>query len=399
LVNLAILLAAPHRLLFLTGVVQLAATMLWWLAVLSGLYFGTTAPAGGTIPQSLLHAPLLIYLAIPALFFGFLLTVFPRWMGYPDLTKNSFAPVGIGHALAAIASWLGLGTGNDHLLTIAFALGLLTSLWGTGALLSVALRERRDGKRPTWHGWSILAAFMFGIAGQIALMVFLRDSAGFTLPLANSLGLWAFLLPVFVTVCHRMIPFFAANVVQGYDRWRPDWLLGVFWGGTAIMVIGLLFEMAMLVTGGSGLLAALTALMAFRWWPRSAAPALLWVLIIGFAWAPIGYTLAALSSLGLPLGRAPEHALTIGFASSLIIAMVTRVTQGHSGRPLTLPLVGKLAFAGVQMAAIIRVIAVIHEENGPWLTISAAVFLLALAPWTARAVTIYLSPRKDGKAG
>lgn len=395
-----IVFAAPHRLLFLIGVAQLSALMLWWLVVLSGLHFGSAAPPGGAIPQALLHAPLLIYLAIPPLFFGFLLTVFPRWMGYPDLTKAAFAPVGVGYAIAAAVSCWGLGAGSDLALVIAFALAFLASLWGTGALLSVALRERRDGKGPTWHGWSILAAFLFGLGGQAAFLTFLvNPSAADALLIANRLGLWAFLLPVFLTVCHRMVPFFAGNAVEGYARWRPDWLLAAFWGSTVLLLAGKFLDSIAFATAGSVLLAGLTALMAFKWWPRGSAPTLLWVLIIGFAWAPMGYALTALSSLGLPLGRAPEHALTIGFASSLIVAMVTRVTQGHSGRPLELPSVGKFAFAGLQVAAVTRTLAAVRTENGPWLVVSAALFLLAFAPWSARNVVIYLSPRKDGKAG
>ncbi len=396
----AIVFVAPHRLPFLVGTVQLGALMLWWLVALSGLHFGTAAPPGDTIPPSLLHAPLLMYLAIPPFFFGFLLTVFPRWMGYPDLTKTAYAPVGFGYAAAAVTSWWGLGAGSDFVVVIAFALALIACLWGTGTLLSVALRERRDGKGPTWHGWSILAAFAFGLGGQTAFLIFLvQPSATDTLLIANRLGLWAFLLPVFLTVCHRMVPFFAGNVVEGYARWRPDWLLAALWGGTITMLAGAFLDFVVLTTTGAALLAGLTALMAFKWWPRGTAPALLWVLIIGFAWAPVGYALTALYSLGLPLGRAPEHALTIGLASSLIVAMVTRVTQGHSGRPLELPFVGKFAFAGIQAAAIARTLAAIHEENGPWLVISAALFLFALAPWAARNIVIYLSPRKDGKAG
>lgn len=73
----AILFAAPHRLLFLTGIAQLAATMLWWTVALAGIYFGTMAPPNGNIPASLLHAPILIYLVLPPLFFGFLRTVIP----------------------------------------------------------------------------------------------------------------------------------------------------------------------------------------------------------------------------------------------------------------------------------------------------------------------------------
>ncbi|MBL0116620.1 MAG: NnrS family protein [Sphingomonadales bacterium] len=103
----AIVFVAPHRLPLLVGTVQPGALMLWWLVALSGLHFGTAAPPGDTIPPSLLHAPLLMYLAIPPFFFGFLLTVFPRWMGYPDLTKTAYAPVGFGYAAAAVTSWWG----------------------------------------------------------------------------------------------------------------------------------------------------------------------------------------------------------------------------------------------------------------------------------------------------
>lgn len=399
MVKSAVLLAAPHRLLFLIGVVQLVAMMLWWLAVLSGLHLGTTTPAGGDIPQALLHAPMLVYLALPPLFFGFLLTVFPRWMGLPDMDRESYAPVAGGYGLAAFLTWGASLSGNDRLLAAAFASAALACLWGVSVLLSIALRERRDGKPPTWHGWSILAAFVFGLIGQIALMVFLLDPAGSTLPLANGLGLWAFLLPVFVTVCHRMIPFFAGNVVSGYVRWRPFWVLGAYWGGTVLLLAGQLLDVGLLRAASAAMLCALTALMSWKWWPRVQAPALFWVLIIAFAWAPFGFALTALSSLGFPLGRAPEHALTIGFAGSLLIAMVTRVTQGHSGRPLELPLVGRIAFGGMQITALVRIGAALNEESGMWLVLSAAVFIIALLPWAVRNAFIYLAPRKDGKSG
>lgn len=400
MVRPSVIFAAPHRFLFLVGALQLLVLSGWWLATLLGLHFDFAAPPGGIIPPALLHAPLLVFLAIAPLFFGFLLTVFPRWMGYPDLTKKAYAPVGTGYALAALTSGLGLAAGNDLLLLAAFALALLASLWGSGALLSVALRERRDGKGPTWHGWSILAAHGFGLAAQLALLLFLADPAkSDALAFANRLGLWVFLLPVFMTVCHRMLPFFAANVVEGYVRWRPDWLLAAFWGGTLLLLAGLQFELAGLRAASAAFLAALTALMAFKWWPRSQAPALLWVLVLGVAWAPPGYALFAATSLGAALGRAPEHALTIGFAGSLIVAMVTRVTQGHSGRPLELPVAGKIAFAGMQAAALARIIAGFRAESGLWLVAAVALFLAALAPWALRNAIIYLLPRKDGKNG
>ncbi|MBL0116621.1 MAG: hypothetical protein IPP45_15280 [Sphingomonadales bacterium] len=101
----------------------------------------------------------------------------------------------------------------------------------------------------------------------------MQPSATDTLLIANRLGLWAFLLPVFLTVCHRMVPL-AGNVVEGYARWRPDWLLAALWGGTITMLAGAFLDFVVLTTTGAALLAGLTALMAFKWWPRGTAPAL-----------------------------------------------------------------------------------------------------------------------------
>lgn len=399
MVKSAILFAAPHRLLFLTGIVQLAATMLWWTVVLAGIYFGTVALPNGDIPASLMHAPILIYLVLPPLFFGFLLTVFPRWMGYPDLEQRAYAPLAVGYALSAVLCWAGLFADSDILLTGAFAAAFLAGLWGAFLLASIAIRERRDGKIPTWHGWSILAAFAFGIAGHFAVIAFMVDPANGTLPFANRIGLWAFILPVFFTVCHRMVPFFAGNVVERYVRWRPLWLLAAFWVGTVFLVVAEVTGQMILLSLGSALIAALTALMVWKWWPRAKAPALLWVLIIGFAWAPLGYALAFLGSTGFELGRAPEHALTIGFASSILVAMVTRVTHGHSGRPLYFPVVAWIAFVGMQTAALARIAAAVRYDSPAWLLASATIFVACFAPWMLRNGAIYLQARIDGKAG
>lgn len=80
---------------------------------------------------------------------------------------------------------------------------------------------------------------------------------------------------------------------------------------------------------GSTGLALMTSMMAFKWWPQGPAPGLLNALLWGFLWAPAGFALSALDAGGVALGRAPLHALLIGFAGSMLVAMVTRVTQGH----------------------------------------------------------------------
>jgi uncharacterized protein involved in response to NO len=98
-------------------------------------------------------------------------------------------------------------------------------------------------------------------------------------------------------------------------------------------------------------------------------------------------------------GRAAIHLQTVGFAASLVVAMVTRVTQGHSGRPLMMPATAWFAFAIVQVATLLRLFAAIRGEHLVLLVLSALCLFAGLVPWAARGIWIYLSPRADGRQG
>jgi len=154
------------------------------------------------------------------------------------------------------------------------------------------------------------------------------------------LGVWMFLLPVFVVVCHRMIPFFTANVVPFVTSFRPWWLLAAM---VAAPVAHGLVDAAGLSAWTFVVdlpVAILMIAVTVRWGiVQSLANRLLAMLHLGFVWFGTGFALYAISSLAERvgangLGFAPMHALTIGFASSLLMAMVTRVTCGHTGRTL-----------------------------------------------------------------
>lgn len=403
--RIAITFAAAHRPLFLAGVLNFALLMIWWTATLFDIYIWPIGLASGDVPASFLHAPVMLFLMVPSFFFGFLLTVFPRWIGYPDLGLKQYAPIGSAFIIASVLAWIALTDGNQHLLAIALCvagLGWLSALWHMIVLLTA---ERRDGKGPTWHGWSAFAALCFGLVGLGLSVKFLLTLDAEAYQLANSLGTFGFLLPIFFTVTHRMIPFFAGNVVKDYVAWRPYWLLALLW---VFLIAHLLLSLGgyenLQFTSASALF-ALTATMLWRWWPRQQAPGLFMVLIWGFAWAPIGFALIALGSFtafagyDVSLGRAPVHAIYIGMAGSLVIAMVTRVTLGHSGRPLAMNRLTWLAFWAIQLSAIARIVAGVRGEHGHWFVLAGVIWILLVTPWTLRQAGIYLSKRADGKAG
>jgi uncharacterized protein involved in response to NO len=152
-------------------------------------------------------------------------------------------------------------------------------------------------------------------------------------------------------------------------------------------------------------LAALGAWLTWRWLPRAAMPPLLAVLFAGFAWLPVAMLLYAIQSAWFAwsgefaLGRAPAHALFVGYYGSLLVAMVTRVTHGHSGRPLELGTVGGFAFVTVQVVAVTRIVAEVARDGAAWQAIASLGWLIAFLPWVIRSGLIYLSPRIDGKPG
>lgn len=403
--RIAILLAAAHRLPFLAGVLNLSVLMIWWAVTLFDLHIAPIGLPVGDFPATLQHAPVMLYVMLPAFFFGFLLTVFPRWTGYPDLSREQYAPIGFAVIGASILAWCALFSGHHIVLAIALcvsALGWILVLWRMAALLAA---DMRSGKAPSWHGWSVFTALCFGLAGLGFAFWFLLFSDGSAYLVANSVGTFGFVLPVFFTVAHRMIPFFAGNVVKDYVRWRPYWVLALLWILLVIQQLSIIGDLLLWQGLSAIALSLLTALMLWRWWPRNEAPGLLMVLIWGFAWAPVGFALIAITSLsgfagmGIDLGRAPVHALYIGMAGSLIIAMVTRVTQGHSGRPLTMNRMSWTAFWGVQLSVIARILAGIRGEHGHWLVLAAVIWIAFVSPWAARQARIYMSKRVDGKAG
>jgi uncharacterized protein involved in response to NO len=89
----------------------------------------------------------------------------------------------------------------------------------------------------------------------------------------------------------------------------------------------------------------------------------------------------------------------MGVLGSLLVAMVTRVTQGHSGRPLELGGAATFAFVALQLVAVLRIVAELAPDQMAWQAVAAAGWLLAFAPWVVRSLRIYATPRIDGKPG
>ncbi len=398
--------AAPHRLFFFSGAIQLILPLLFWSVELLGRYTTIWTPLNTLIPATWAHSFLMIYGVFIFFIFGFLMTVFPRWMNTELIKKEHYVATFI---------WM-----NAGLFIFEFSLffnassifsGLLIFLtgwlFGIYWLFQCFKRAPKQNKR---YEIVTLLALLGGASGIVSYAIWFYTDNWYFLQLAILMGIWLYLVPLLFTVSHRMLPFFSSNIIANYTIFQPGYTLWIFLAGCISHFTLSLLDLSQWLFLADIPLAAVALLHTIRWQlHKSFKDRLLAVLHMAFFWLFIGLALFSIQSLLLfltgefILGKSPLHALTIGFFSSLLIAMSSRVTMGHSGRMLILDKISWALFLGLQLAAVMRISADLQFDNvllSHNLNLAAAaLWLLSLSVWFVKYAPIYLSGRVDGREG
>lgn len=394
--------AAPHRVMFFGGALQVMAAMLWWLLDLT-MRYGMGRPVEWVIAPNAAHAYLMVYGMFPFFMFGFLMTTFPRWMAGRVIPASRYVPAFVFLLLGAALSYPGL-VGGKMLLAVSVMLTLCGWAIAWYALLRVLLDTARQDKR---HPIVALLALALGWCGVASYLVWLLNGQAIWLNLALQAGIWLFLLPVFITVGHRMIPFFTSGHCQVH---RPDWPWWVILGCSAGHGLLQLAGASAWLWLCDAPLAAGALYTSYAWnLRRSLAVPMLAVLHAGVAWLGVAALLFTVQSLVLLsshgehvlFGLAPLHALTVGCASTLLLGMATRVTLGHAGLSIYGNKSVWLLFAGFQVVVLLRVLAdILPVQWSASLYMAAAIgWLACFLPWVVTYLPVYLRPRVDGGPG
>jgi len=395
--------AAPHRMMFVAGMLAATAGGLWWAAGLVGRLWPAFMPPIAVAPIWA-HAWIMVFGLLGPFIFGFLFTTFPRWQNAAEVRPAAYVPV-----FAALVASLGLVLWGAMGSATAFLAGVGVSSLAWLLAWTVLLRVLRSAKTVVSH--AIVAAIALGVAAlsQLAFMVGLWRDDSDLLHLALQATLWGGLVPLVYAVCHRMIPFFTQSAVPLYKAYRPAWWL------VAVSLLCLL-HLALVLAGVLGWLwlvdaplAALTLYSGLRWQPLRSRPyPLLWTLYVAYFWLPLGLGLQLASDVAYAqsgewlLGRAPLHALGIGFLSSLVLAMASRVTLGHSGRRLVMDRFTVTCFLALQAAALLRIGSELHAASAwvlPLIAVSALLWTAGMLAWSVRYGKMLLLPRIDGRPG
>lgn len=379
------LLSAPHRLGFALGAAAMSLLALWWLFALAA---GGRLGLPWAVAPAQAHGLLFTLGFMPAFMAGFMFTAGPRWLAVPSVdARGLLAPL-----LQFGAGWL-LVLAGVHLGGLLPALGLALAATGWLRLcLRFAALLRDSHVTDRLHARAVLAAACVGVAAMLLAGWALLQRDGALLRDATQLGLWGFIAPVFAIASHRMTPFFSAAALPlacglplaalAETGRLPAWLLAppLALAALALLVLALRWRLAHGLRGESQRLPAM--------------------LHGGFVWLGVALGLQALS-LALQaagrgsLGAAPLHALTLGYLGCTLIAMVTRVAAGHSGRPLAIDRTAWALYRLLQLGVLLRLGAALGLDVA--LLPAAAVWASVVVVWSWRCGGWLSRPRVDGR--
>jgi len=198
------LLLAPHRLAFLLAMALLATSGLWWAGV-QGSWLVDVSFVHGALPLSLVHAALMVFGFFPLFFSGFLFTAGPKWLHTPPWPVRTVrAPL-----LLLASGWLVWLVAAHLSLPVALggaALALAGMAWVTALFWRLLRRSEAEDQV---HARVVGVAFLVGTACIAGLIVCLALGEWALARRFVLSGLWGFAVLVFVTVAHRMLPFFS----------------------------------------------------------------------------------------------------------------------------------------------------------------------------------------------
>jgi uncharacterized protein involved in response to NO len=376
---------------FLLAGICAAGSLAAWIWLLPR---GAT-PISSLVPQ-LWHGHEMIFGFIAAAIAGFMLTAVPSWTGERGFSGRPL--------IVLTALWLAgrvaFGVG-DALPVEVLMIAELSFVPGLIIVLAPSLM--RSSNR-NWPLLLVLLAFWCGdvvfayaaVSGQSVLAgTALRGSLGVVLLLITIIG-------------GRIIPAFTGNALRArgaiVTMRSPRLLEMTVIVLTAGYVLADIAAPSGKVTGVVAAAASLAHLLRLSGWHgwRSWREPIVWILHAGYAWLPIGLALKAIFVLaGASWAAHWQHALGAGAAATMIMAVMTRASLGHTGRPLRVSRLIVVAYAMLIASVVVRVFgaSVLQLQYASTITTASSLWILAFLLYIGVYAPILTRPRVDGKSG
>jgi len=339
------------------------------------------------------HAHEMIYGYSMAVIAGFLLTAVRNWTGEQTLSGAGLFGLFLlwvvarivflfGTSFIFIAAWFDMLFMLCLISAIAYPIFKVKQWKQTGILVKLILLTLGNG------------LFYLGAAGLIDRGIFWGIYGGLLLIIA-----------LILTLGRRVIPFFIEGGV-GY----PVQLVNHKWIDRSSLVLLLAFFIFFVFVENRQISAIIslalffiTTIRLFGWHtPGIWKKPLLWSLFISFIFIDIGFLLFAVSNLLNHSITLSFHAFSYGGIGIVTLAMMSRVSLGHTGRNIqSPPKVLTLSFVLLVVGGLFRILLPIIDMNHyvTWIFLSQILWSAAYLIFVIAYARILIKPRIDGQFG
>lgn len=373
---------------FLFGSLFAAVAMLFWLLTLKGILI--LDPLNGSLWW---HSHEMLFGFSSAIIAGFLLTAVQTWTNIPSIKG--------GQLLALFTLWLTarlLILYGPHGSAVVIMLIDIAFLPLTALLVGSRIVKIRQYRNLIFIPVLLLMA--------VANLLTYLPTLGFDPSWANK-GLHGMTMLVTFLVAFlggRVIPMFTANGTKTEKVLPLKWLewlclLSVF-TLFLVMITGI-DEYPRTIAGICFVSALLHLTRQIRWrpWVTLGVP-LVWSLHFTMLFIPLGMFLIGVHFLtGYIALSTALHSLTVGVIGGMILAMISRVSLGHTGRELKVGALMSFAFAAIIISALTRsvLVAVWPQLSVQLWAVSGVLWCLAFGCFIWVYLPILSAPRIDGR--
>lgn len=318
------ILSIGFRPFFLLAAIWSALAMAIWVFMLAGRDVLPTA-----FDPISWHAHEMLFGYLGAVMAGFLLTAVPNWTGRLPVTGWPLAGLTALWVLGRVAVAVSSNLPQLPVALVARAFPL--------AMVALLTREIFSGRN--WRNLPVLALLLGWTLADAAYLWetargdFAAQGVGLRLGLATAVML-------ITLVGGRIVPSFTRNWLAQRRAARLPVPLGKADGAVlaltlATLVIWVIWPDRQVTAVACALagLANLWRLGRWRGWQTGAEP-LVWVLHVGYAFVPLGFLAIALGNFAPGIGPAAQHVWMAGAVGLMTLAVMSRASLGHAGRPL-----------------------------------------------------------------
>ncbi len=207
-----------------------------------------------------------------------------------------------------------------------------------------------------------------------------------------------------VIVGGRIVPMFTRNALPesgAHKRPSIDRIaLALTWALLGVDALSVVVDIPLLVALIAGL-AGIAHLVRMSTWGSAKALTrpMLAILHAGYVWICVSLLARAAVDLGVPMAATvPTHLFTVGALGAFTLGMVSRVSLGHTGRPIVAGRVTIASYVMVSIAVVFRIWAGVSPSTHA-LIAAAAAFSVAFVLFLVGNTVVLLSPRSDGRPG